>query len=50
MVLLIHSYINRYITAKYVKYNICYFKYAINLLLGYLPQWSFPSSKSLNPL
>ena len=50
MVLLINSDINRYIPAKSVKYNICYFKYAFKLQLGHLPQWSFLSPKSPTPL
>ena len=50
MVLLINFDINRYISAKYVKHNICYFKYAFKLSLGHSPQWSFPSPKSPTPL
>ncbi len=49
MVLLINSNINRYILAKYIKHNICYFKYAFKLQLRYSPQWSFISPKSLTP-
>ena len=50
MVLLINSNINRYIPAKSVKHNIYYFKYAFKLQIGYSPQWSFLSQKSLTPL
>ena len=50
MVLLINLDINRYIPAKSVKHNICYFKYAFKLQLGYLPQRSFLSPKSPTPL
>ena len=41
MVLLINSDINRYIPAKYVKHNICYFKYAFKLQLGWMAQVAF---------
>ena len=51
MVLLINFDINRYIPTKYVKHNICYFKYVFKLLLGHSPpQWSFLSPKSLTLL
>ena len=50
MILLINSDINRYIRTKSVKHNICYFKYAFKLQLGYSSQWSFLSPKSLIPL
>ena len=50
MVLLINSDINRYIPAKFIKHNICYFKNAFKLQLGYSPQWSFLSPKSLTLL
>jgi hypothetical protein len=38
MVLLINLDINRYISAKYVKHNICYFKYILKLQFGHSPQ------------
>ena len=50
MVLLINSYINRYILAKSVKHNICYFKYVLKLQLGHSPQWSFLFPKGPTPL
>ena len=36
--LIINSDINRYIPAKSVKHDICYFKYAFKLQLGHSPQ------------
>ena len=51
MILLINSDINKYIPVKYVKHNICYFKYAFKLQLGWMAQVVIPlPKKSHTPL